>query len=216
MILCVFAFGCRDQPAKSIATPTATTPQVQNSDANAKTDGHASDGPQLSETPIVPEKTIGDIVLKPQTVLDGKLSLLVPEAFSVMDEEMLKLKYPSQRRPALVYTDQSGAINVAFNHTKDRIRQSEIAAFHKQVDGMFHNLYPTATWFNSSVTDINGRNWLMLDLRTPAIDTEIRNITVGTSLDGRLLLVSFNVTKELEDQWLEPAQTIIQSLRVRD
>ena len=94
--------------------------------------------------------------------------------------------------------------------------QSEIGAFHKQIDGMFRNLYPSATWFNSGVRDINGRNWLTLNLRTPATDTEIRNIIVGTSVEGRLLLVSFNVTKELEDQWLEPAETIIQSLRVQD
>ena len=92
--------------------------------------------------------------------------------------------------------------------------QSELAAFQKQMEGMFRNLYPSATWFNSGVIDINGRDWLTLNLRTPAIDTEIRNILVGTSLQGRLLIVSFNVTKELEEAWLPPADAIIQSLHV--
>lgn len=206
IIFFVLAAGCSDQPA----TPTATTSQEQQGGAALQPDGHSADGSQLSET------TIGDIVLKPQAVIDGKLSLLVPEEFSEMDEETLQLKYPSERRPTLVYTNESGAINLAVNHTKDRMPQSEIDAFHKQMDAMFRNLYPSATWFNSGVIDINGRNWLTLNLRTPAIDTEIRNIMVGTSLDGRLLLVSFNVTKELEDQWLEPAEAIIQSLGVRD
>jgi hypothetical protein len=206
ILLFVFAAGCSEQPA----TPTPTNQQEQQGDAVVKTDGHSADGPQLSET------TIGDIVLKPKTVIDGKLLLLVPEEFSEMDEETLKFKYPSERRPTLVYTNESGSINVAVNHTKDRMLQSEIGAFHKQMDGMFRNLYPSATWFNSGVIDINGRHWLTLNLRTPAIDTEIRNIMVGTSVDERLLLVSFNVTKELENQWLGPAETIIQSLRVRD
>jgi len=206
IIFFVFAAGCSDQPA----TPTATSPQGEQGNAVVKTDGHSADGPQLSET------TIGNIVLQPKAVIDGKLSLLVPDEFSEMDDETLKLKYPSERRPTLVYTNKSGSINVAINHTKDRMPQSDIGAFHKQLDGMFRNLYPSATWFNSGVIDINGRDWLTLNLRTPAIDTEIRNIIVGTSVDGRLLLVSFNVTKELEDQWLEPAETIIQSLCVRD
>jgi hypothetical protein len=93
---------------------------------------------------------------------------------------------------------------------------SKIGTFHKQMDGMFRNVHPSATWFNSGVIDINGRNWLTLNLRTPAIDNEIRNIIVATSVDGRMLLVSFNVTKELEGQWLEAGETIIKSLRVRD
>ncbi len=162
------------------------------------------------------ETTVGGILLQPKTVIDEKLTLLIPQDFSLMDEETLSLKYPSERRPTLVYTNESGSINVAINHTKDRMPQSEIGAFHKQMDGMFRNLYPSATWFKSGVIDINGREWLTLNLRTPAIDTEIRNIIVATSVEGHMLLVSFNVTKEQEDKWLEPAEAIVQSLRVED
>ena len=204
IILFVCTIGCSDQPA------TPTTSQERQRDTVVQIDGHSVEGPQLSET------AIGDIVLKPKAVIDGKLSLLIPEAFSEMDEESLKLKYPSERRPTLVYTNGSGAINVAVNHTKNRMAPSDVGALHKQMDGMFRNLYPSATWFKSGVIDINGREWFALNLRTPAIDTEIRNIMVGTSVEGRLLMVSFNVTKELEHQWLEPAEAIIQSLRVRD
>jgi hypothetical protein len=206
LYLFVCAAGCGDQPV----TATATTPQEQQRDSAVQTDSRSAEGSDLSET------TIGDVVLKPKAVINGKLSLLVPVEFSEMDEETLKLKYPSERRPSLVYTNEAGTINVAINHTKDPMPQSEIGAFHKQMDAMFRNLYPSATWFNSGVIDISGRKWLTLNLRTPAIDTEIRNIVAGTSMEGRLLLVSFNVTKELEDQWLAPAETIMRSFRVRD
>ncbi|WP_145090002.1 hypothetical protein [Rosistilla carotiformis] len=206
IILFVFVAGCREQPD----TPTAATPQVQRVGEVVGTEGHSANGSQLSET------IVGGIVLKPNVAIDGKLSLLLPEDFSEMDEERLKLKYPNELRPTLVYTNKSAAINVAINYTTKRMRRSEIGAFHQQMEGTYRKFHPTATWFHSGVVDIDGRNWIKLDLRTPASDTEIRNIMVGTSVKGRLLLVSFNVTKQLEDQWLEAAEAIIQSLRVRD
>jgi uncharacterized protein (DUF486 family) len=38
---------------------------------------------------------VGGIPLVPKTVLDGKLKLLVPRDFSIMDDETRQLKYPS-------------------------------------------------------------------------------------------------------------------------
>ncbi len=200
IILIICLAGCSNQ--STTPTPTGT----QNRDTAGHADGRIG----------LVEATVGGILLQPRTVINEKLTLLIPQGFSIMDEEMLRLKYPSERRPTLVYTNESGSINIAINHTKDRIQQSDIAAFHRQMDGMFRNLYSSATWFESGVIDINGREWLTLNLRTLAIDTEIRNIMVGTSVEGRLLLVSFNVTREQEDQWLEPAKAIVQSLRVND
>lgn len=205
-ILVIFAIGCNNQAT----TPNSNALGEQGRDSAAEIDWQRSVDAQLSET------TIGEIVLKPTTVMNGKLSLLIPEQFSVMDEEALKFKYPSEQRPTLAYTNNSGSVNIAINHTKNSLPQSEVEAFHKEMDGMFRNLYPSAKWFNSGLIVINGRNWLTLDLRTPGIDTEIRNIMAGTSVDGRLLLVSFNVTKELEEEWLVPAEAIIQSLRVEN
>ena len=200
------ATGCGVQ---QVSTAKTTLPEQQGN-AVVKTEGRSTEEPQPKETPIA------GIALKPKTVLNGKLSLLVPEDFSEMDDEMLRFKYPSERRPTLAFTNKSASINVAINHTKDRMPQSEISVFHKQMDGMFRNLYPSATWFESGVVDINGRQWLTLNVRTPAVDTEIRNIMAGTSVDGRLLLVSVNFTREQEDQWLGPATEIIQSLRVKE
>ena len=216
IILMICIAGCSNQsttptPAETETPTTTETKDSTPSEAeNRDTVGHADGRIGLVE------ETVGGVLLQPKTMINGKLTLLIPQGFSIMDEEMLKLKYPSERRPTLVYTNELGSINIAINHTKDRIQQSDIAAFHQRLDGMFRNLYPSATWFESGVIDINGREWLTLNLRTPAIDTEIRNIMIGTSVEGRLLLVSFNVTREQEDQWLEPAKAIVQSLRVND
>jgi hypothetical protein len=154
--------------------------------------------------------------LETRRVLDGKVTLLLPVAFEVMGNDMLSIKYPAERRPTLVFTNPDGSVNVALNHTQNRAGPDDIPALLDAVTGMFRNLYPSARWYRSEVVQIGGRRFFLLDLRTPAIDTEIRNLMVGTSLDGRLLFITFNVTRELEAAWLAIGEAIIRSIRIAD
>ena len=61
-----------------------------------------------------------------------------------MSEEMMKLKYPSERRPALVYTNESGGINVALNLIQNDASQDIISAYKDNFVQSFKNLYPSA------------------------------------------------------------------------
>lgn len=54
-----------------------------------------------------------DIKLHEHLLLDNQLSISIPDSFAQMDEEMLKLKYPSERRPTIVFTNAKGSVNVA-------------------------------------------------------------------------------------------------------
>ena len=68
--------------------------------------------------------------------------------------------------------------------------------------------------FNSGMVEINDRMCFRLDLRIPALDTEIRNVMIGTELDGRLLIVSVNVIQKLEPEWMSTVEEIISTIRV--
>jgi len=141
--------------------------------------------------------------------------MLVPAAFQPMPEEMLKLKYPMEGRPTVVLSNEAGSVSLALNHTQDRLASNELADAHQTFDHMFRNMYPSAQWFRSELTDLNGRQFIVLELRTPAIDTEVRNLMLATSADERLLLISVNMTKELEEAWLDVANRMIRSVVVK-
>lgn len=153
--------------------------------------------------------------LEQYAFFEGKLSILIPKGFKPMDEETLKLKYPSAARPNLVYTNERGSVNVAINHTKSVLSPKQLAAFHKAAEAQYKKQYPTAKWFRSEIIEIHGKECVVLELRTPAIDTDIRNLILATSVDDRLMLISFNVTKELEDEWLKAGNKIIDSVKIK-
>ena len=69
-------------------------------------------------------------------------------------------------------------------------------------------------WLASEMITLDELIWFRLDFRTPAVDTTIRNITLGTSLENRMLLVSFNTATAEEEVWLPIGQQMIQSLRL--
>jgi hypothetical protein len=154
-------------------------------------------------------------VLERKTLLGGKVSLLMPSDFAPMGEELMRRKYPSSYRPGLVFTNKATTINVALDHTVHALPANQLAAAYESMRSAMKNMHPSAAWFRQEIRRINGREFFLLELRTPAIDTEIRNIMVGTSLDDRLLMITFNVTKALETQWLPTGNKIIESIAVQ-
>jgi len=155
------------------------------------------------------------IDLETKSLLNDKVELKFPQEFDIMSEELMKIKYPSERRPTLVYSNESGGINVALNLTQNQASQQLIPAYKDNFVQTFKNLYPSAEWKDSGVKTINGRKVGYLELVTPAMDTEIYNLMFFTDLDGKLLLCTFNCTKKSIDEWTITAKEIMNSLRIK-
>lgn len=151
--------------------------------------------------------------LEEKILLDKKVSLKIPKGFEVMQEEMLKVKYPAERRPTLVYTNASGGINVALNLTANKASQELMPAYQENFRQMFTKLYPSAKGIQSGVEEVNGRKVGFIELVTPAIDTEIYNLIFFTDVDGQLLLCTFNCTVKDQVAWQPTAKEIMVSLK---
>jgi hypothetical protein len=159
--------------------------------------------------------TLLTIDLEKRTFFDGKVEILMPIEFEKMSEDMMSVKYPNGRRPTLVYTDKTGGVNVAFNHTASKATPDQIDAYKESFVSMFKNLYPSADWKGTGLKEINGKKVGYMELITPAIDTKIYNLMFFTDLDGRLLLCTFNCVERKQTDWIEPAQQIMNSLNVK-
>ena len=151
------------------------------------------------------------IELEEINILSNKIHILMPKSFSIMSEEMSIIKYPSENRPTLIYTNESGSINITLNHTKNLATKDQIPEYVDYFKEIYENQYPSIKWYNSTVEEINGKSIGVLELLSPAIDTSIYNLICLTDLDGRLLLLAFNCTQEELDDWKPIAKTIMQS-----
>lgn len=150
-----------------------------------------------------------------RTALNGKVSLVTPAGFGPMPQDVLEMKYPSSRRPTEVLSDATGGVSLAFNHTQSKMLPGQVKEARASMSKMFHNMYPAAKWIRDETVRKNGRPFMVFELITPAMDTKIHNIMYGTSVDNRLLLVSFNTTIEQSGQWLAVGKKIMQSLSIK-
>jgi hypothetical protein len=150
-----------------------------------------------------------------RTILDGKANILLPSDFLIMPEEAILKKYPKDRRPTLVYTDPTGGVNVAFNHTATKLAQKDIEAYRQSFVKTFKQLYPQAEWKLSGVKSVNDRNVGFVEVITPATDTRIYNLIFFTDMEGRLLMCTFNCVEAIHKDWVLPAQKIMNSLWVK-
>ncbi len=154
------------------------------------------------------------VVLETKTVFDGKVSLLIPKDFTVMSDELREAKYPAARRPALVFTNVAGTVNVAFSHTQNPMTVAQLPGAVSQLEGTFRQLVPSTDWIRTETPTIAREKWFTFEFRSKAIDMTIRNLLAGTSLDNRLFLVTINVPEADEQFWMPVATTIVQSLRL--
>jgi hypothetical protein len=158
----------------------------------------------------------GEQKLETKTILNNRIEIKLPKEFQVMSEDMAKLKYPAERRPTLIYTNESGRINVAFNLTNNKASQELIESYRENIVKGFKNIYPSADWKGSGVKMIKGKKYGFMELITPTIDTQIYNLIFFTDLDGKLLLCTFNCTKEdIKDNWEITAKEIMNSTKIK-
>ena len=153
--------------------------------------------------------------LEIKSLLNNKIELKIPKDFAIMSEELLKLKYPSERRPTLVFSNDSGGINIALNLTSNPANQESILPYKDNFVQTFKSLHPKAIWKDHGVSLINGRKVGYLELITPAIDTDIYNLMFFTDLEGKLLLCSFNCTIKDIEEWKPIAKEIMNSLKTK-
>lgn len=156
-----------------------------------------------------------NIVLEKLNLLGGKLIVNLPDGFGLMSEEMLVAKYPSSNRPTLVYTNENGTINFAFNHTQNKIPKDKLPELLPAFVGQFNSIYPQIKWAKKETEIINGKQFVVLEFITPATDSKIYNIMYVTVLDGKMLMCTFNCLESQKSAWEVKAKKSLNSILIK-
>lgn len=151
--------------------------------------------------------------LAPRKILSGKGSMLLPEDFVLMDAQSIAKKYPTAgHRPTEVYTNPGGTINIALNHTRNVAKESDLEGVKQVMDAQFNR--PSIDFIGSEIRDVKGKKFIILEFVSQAVDTKIYNLMAIGSLEGRLVMATFNCTDNFRKDWQPVAKKIIGSIEV--
>jgi hypothetical protein len=146
--------------------------------------------------------------------LQNRIRVLMPKSFKQMSDQELEIKYPrSGSLPQEAYSNESGTVSLAFNHTSNKLSPADLPDFRQSFARQFKGTLGIE-FKGSSIKNINGRDFAILEFISPAMDTNIYNLMFLTSLDNRLLICTFNCVQSEMEKWKPTSQQILNSVQV--
>jgi hypothetical protein len=148
-----------------------------------------------------------------RTLLDGRIRLTLPKAFRIMPPHIAALKYPSQHRPGIIYTNDICTINVSLNYSQSALEDEDMEEFVEAMVQVLKRSQPQAKFLEEGLIPVDGQTVGYIDFIAQGLDDNLYNLMFFAAVDGRALLCTFNCLAEDMDVWKRNARGIMKSLR---
>jgi hypothetical protein len=170
---------------------------------------------------IAPLEEVKTELDKPKTlsyknlkILSGKFQIQIPKFLNPMDEEMFKLKYPFENfSKTIAYSDENETISLLVSPRDEEISPTGLLDYQKLVNDSFEN-NPQIDFISSEIKKINEHDFIIVEMITPAGGSRVYNKMFVTSLNGQLVIGTFNCTIDQRVELQPIADHIIDSLTV--
>jgi hypothetical protein len=147
-------------------------------------------------------------------VLNGRLSVIMPEAFEIMTKELAEIKYPSINRPDEIYTNSETTINFSVSLHDDEAANEDIPDVKDTLQKVIMRMHPASRVIHSKTIEVSGINIAYFDFKTAAIDMDIYNMMFFLSINGRIVVGSFNCPWVNMDTWKPVITQMLGSMEV--
>ncbi len=141
-------------------------------------------------------------------VEDNQFYIKIPKKFQSLEQEIILKKY-SGDVPDIVFSNEETTINVAISLTENKIENNSIKSYIASMEKLLKN---TSNILDTKIYKVDGHTVGQMKLITPASDTDIYNNMLCFSYQGKLVIVTFNCTIDLMEEWQDVGDFIIDSL----
>ena len=148
--------------------------------------------------------------LESHSLLDGKVTVQVPAGFAAMSDEHRKIKYPGANAPSVVLTDETTTVNLALDHKPMAIAPKQIP----ELEAPMRQQFASAKLNSSGMRSINGHDFLVFDFDVQLPDGTNHNHMAFTSLEGRMLIISYNCMPGRNATCAALGNRVIESIRL--
>lgn len=166
---------------------------------------------------LTPTLTFSQNDLEKTALLDNKIEMLIPNSFHKMSEEEYKFKYPNPKRKAsLILTDKYLEVNLVIDHIQQYpLTNEQVEEFKNMQLSALQKSHPESKLLDNGKMEINSKEIGFFKIMTQGIDQKIFNYFVFTTLDNKVLLMTFNCAEKQMSTWETLIDKMIASLKVR-
>lgn len=129
------------------------------------------------------------------TIPDTGVSFDAPAGFTQLTAEEIGNKYLSNRAPTFVVGNARRTTTIAADLKPTELPKDKLAEVQASFEKVFDRIIPGIDWKERKLMDLQGQQWIFLEMTSRAVDTDIHNIMLVTPHKGKMLVFNFNSTK---------------------
>ena len=138
-----------------------------------------------------------EIPFKKNGILDGRMTITMPEVFNVMSTESAEQKYGAEDRPDTIYTFDNNDVSFTLTYKEGLLTEDEDIPDVKDVtQRMIARSLTDSKIIESKVLEANGRTYAYFDFAG-----DIYSLIFFFSLDGCLIMGSFECLRSCMNDW---------------
>jgi len=164
------------------------------------------------ETMSIKTKSGNEIEMEYAHIDNEKFYIKVPKSFKDLDYETIIKKY-SGEVPGVVFSNDETTINIAVSMTENTMKDSQIKEY---IEYMEKILKDNSEIVGTNYYNVDNHNVGQIKLITDAADTKIYNNMICFSYNDKLVIITFNCTEELKDEWINVGDFIVDSLYFKE
>lgn len=217
IVICILFQGMNTQDGKKPTAESqiaealiAETEQAAPIDAEKeekKDEKNPETKPKRDESLIV-ETGRGNKIETEYLHIDDKFYLKIPKEFSQLDDEIISEKYGGDV-PDIVFSNEEINVNIAISLTENPMQNSQIEEYKDFMVSLFKGYGEIVSTDYYNVAD---HHVGQIKLISDAVDTQVYNHMIFFSYNDKLVIVTFNCTLKLKDEWETVGDFIIDSL----
>lgn len=152
------------------------------------------------------------LLAETMTVEGTTVTFEAPADFKPLSEEIIALKWPSHRAPNYAVGNEAGSTTIAYDYKAD-VTGATLPVLKTQFTAVFDQSIPGIEWIKNEIVMLDGEEWIMFEMTSNAVDTDIHNLLLVTILEDTLLMFNFNSVKHEFPQYEAALRESIESIR---
>ncbi len=128
-----------------------------------------------------------------------------------MDKALVQLKYPRLGDNAIVYSNIETTVSIAVGLTQHQATDESLPQIKNTLDTQYSK--SKVKLVSNTIKNIKGKDFILIEFISPAIDGDIYNLMAITILDNHLLMSTFNCTGSLRNEWESKGKSMVNSIK---
>lgn len=153
------------------------------------------------------------------------IKVLLPADFSPMSDDDLTIKYPSPKKPTVMYTDPDRLVDFGLNETSNQWPSNDLESLKNIYKSTILHLYDTVFFIQQDIQTINKREFIVFEFVSGLLGKNITGKYAPlkgtysriqyTMYNNKIIVFNFNCPSVYKSEWEQSAKLIMNSIKIK-